>query len=89
MFQMANIREQDSWVHTDRKEATKKAKALVIGAINRVKYHEVLKKNTVNINPATLIIGAGITGLTAALELADAGKKVYIIEKTEKPITAN
>ena len=81
---MANIREHDSWVHTDRTEATKKAKALVTAAINRINYHEPLQELSVDINPATLIIGGGISGITAALEIADAGKKVYMIEKSNK-----
>lgn len=81
MFEMANIREQVSWVHTDRKEATRKAKALVTGAVARVAYHEALDKRTVEINPASLVIGGGISGLSAALEIADAGKKVYLLEK--------
>lgn len=81
MFEMANIREQDSWVHTDRDEATKKAKALIRAAIHRVKYHEALDRRTVDINPATLVIGGGIAGITAALEIADAGKQVYLVEK--------
>jgi len=84
MFQMANIREQVSWVHTDRTEATKKAKSLIAGAINRVSFHEALEKRSVEINPATLVIGGGISGISAALELADAGKKVFIIEKADK-----
>ncbi len=82
MFQMANIREQVSWVHDDREKATKKAKALVAAAINRVKWHESLDKRTVSINPSTLVIGGGIAGITAALELADTGSPVYLIEKT-------
>ena len=84
LFEMANIREQDSWVHTDRKEATEKAKSLILGAINKVRWHEALEKRSVDINPDTLIIGGGIAGLTAALEIADAGKKVYLVEKTDK-----
>jgi len=83
MFEMANIREQDSWVHTDRKEATKKAKSLIAAAVNRVRFHEALDKRTVEIHPATLIIGGGISGLSAATELADAGKKVFILEKSD------
>lgn len=83
-FEMANIREQDSWVHTDRAEATKKAKALIAAAVNRVNFHEALDERTVDIDPATLIIGGGIAGITAALEIADAGKKVFLIEKTDK-----
>ncbi|MDB4582312.1 CoB--CoM heterodisulfide reductase iron-sulfur subunit A family protein [Draconibacterium sp.] len=82
MFEMANIREHVSWVHTSREEATKKAKSLVAAAINRVRWHESLDKRSVEINPATLIIGGGISGISAALEIADAGKQVYLIEKT-------
>jgi heterodisulfide reductase subunit A2 len=84
LFEMANIREQDSWVHTDRSEATKKAIDLVIAAIRRVQYHEPLEKRSVNVDPATLIIGGGISGMVAALEIANAGKKVYLIEKTDR-----
>jgi len=84
MFQMANIREQVSWVHTDREKATKKAVSLVHAAVNRVKWHESLDKRTVEVNPATLIIGGGISGISAALEIADSGKKVFLIEKSEK-----
>ena len=82
MFEMANIREQVSWVHTDRDEATKKAKSLIAAAINRVKWHESLDKLTVEIDPATLVIGGGIAGISAALEIAEAGKQVYLVEKT-------
>jgi len=83
MFEMANIREHDSWVHTDRAEATAKAKALISGAINRVKWHESLEKRSVDVHPATLIIGGGISGISAAIEIADSGKKVFLIEKTD------
>jgi heterodisulfide reductase subunit A len=83
LFEMANIREQDSWVHTDRAEATKKAKSLVAAAVNRVNFHEPLDARTVNINPSTLIIGGGIAGMSAALEIANAGKTVYLIEKSK------
>ena len=81
MFEMANIREQVSWVHTDREDATRKAKALVTAAVTRVAYHEALDKRSVDVNPASMVIGAGISGITAALEIADAGKKVYLLEK--------
>jgi heterodisulfide reductase subunit A len=83
LFEMANIREQDSWVHTDRAEATKKAKSLVAAAVNRVNFHEPLDARTVDINPSTLIIGGGIAGMTAALEIANAGKTVYLVEKSK------
>ncbi len=84
MFEMANIREQDSWVHTNRQEATEKAKSLIAGAINRVQWHESLEKRTVDINPATLILGGGIAGISAALEIADSGNKVYLFEISDK-----
>ncbi len=84
LLQMANIREHVSWVHTDRAEATKKARALVSAAINRVNYHEPLIERSVDVNPATLIIGGGISGITAALEIADAGKKVFLVENSNK-----
>ncbi len=84
MFQMANIREQVSWVHVNREKATRKALSLLAGAINRIKWHESLDKRSVSINDATLIIGGGIAGLSAALEIANAGKSVYIFEKSDK-----
>ncbi len=83
LFEMANIREQDSWVHTDRAEATRKAKDLVRAALHKVLFHEPLSERTVEINPATLVIGGGIAGMSAALEIAGAGKKVYLVEKKE------
>ncbi len=84
LFEMANIREQDSWVHTDRVEATSKALDLIVAAIQRVKYHEPLQKRSVTVDPATLVIGGGISGMAAALEIANAGKKVFLIEKTNQ-----
>ena len=84
LFEMANIREQDSWVHTDRTEATSKALDLVVAAIRRVQFHEPLQKRSVNVDPATLVIGGGISGMAAALEIANAGKKVYLVEKTDR-----
>lgn len=84
MFEMANIREHVSWVHEDREQATKKARSLIAAAVNRVKWHESLDKRTVEIDPATLVIGGGIAGLSAALEIADSGKKVFLVEKSGK-----
>jgi heterodisulfide reductase subunit A len=84
MFEMANIREQVSWVHTNREEATRKAKSLIAGAINKVSFHEALEKRSVDIDPATLIIGGGISGVSAALLIADSGNKVFLVEKTDK-----
>jgi heterodisulfide reductase subunit A len=83
LFEMANIREQCSWVHTDPKEATEKAKALVYAAIRRVELHEELENVSVDMCPNVLIIGGGIAGMTAALEIADAGNEVHLVEKND------
>lgn len=81
LLEMANIREQCSWVHNDPKEATEKAKALVYAAICRVELHEELESMSVDLCPNVLVIGGGIAGMTAALEIADAGNAVYLVEK--------
>jgi heterodisulfide reductase subunit A len=83
MLEMANIREQCSWVHSDRQAATRKAMSLVNGAIQRVLQHEALDSMTVDMNPAVLVIGGGVAGMTAALELADAGYMVHLVEKED------
>lgn len=83
LFEMANIREQCAWVHTRRVEATAKAKSLVVASVERVALHQSLDKREVEVNPNTLIIGAGIAGITAALEIGGSGKKVYLVEKEE------
>ena len=81
LFQMANIREQCSWVTEDSEKATWKAKALVSAAVRKAFYLEPLETKEVPINPNVLIVGAGIAGIQAALEIADAGNKVYLVEK--------
>ena len=81
LFEMANIREQCAWVHTDKEMATEKAKALVGAAVRRVFLHEPLETKEVPVNPCTLIVGAGIAGIQAALEIADAGRLVYLVER--------
>jgi NADH:ubiquinone oxidoreductase subunit E/NAD-dependent dihydropyrimidine dehydrogenase PreA subunit len=80
-FHMVNIREHDAWVHTDRQEATVKAKALARAAIARVAYHTALEVKKVPIHPGVLVVGGGIAGIHAALTLANAGKKVYLVER--------
>ncbi len=80
-FQMVNIREHDSWVHTDRGEATEKAKALARASIQRVAHHKALDTKRVEIHPDVLVVGGGIAGIHAALTLANAGKKVYLVER--------
>jgi len=80
-FQMANIREQCSWVIDDRDLATAKAKALVEAAVSRVRHHAPLTMRQVAMTPSALIVGGGIAGMEAALRLADAGKEVYLVER--------
>lgn len=80
-FEQANIREQCSWVHEDPAVATAKAKALVEAAVLRVRYHQPLFASRVRINPATLVVGGGIAGIQAALDLANAGYPVYLVER--------
>jgi heterodisulfide reductase subunit A len=81
LCQMASIREQVSWVTTDNKVATAKSKAMIAGAVRRVELHEELTPTEVPVNPNTLIVGGGIAGIQAALELADAGHHVYLVER--------
>ncbi len=81
LCQMVNIREHVSWVHEDIASATEKTKALVHGAVGRIAFHKPLKKKTVTIKPEALVVGGGIAGIHAALTLANAGKKVYLVEK--------
>lgn len=80
-LQVANIREHVSWVTPDKEEGTEKAKALLAGAVRRVHEHEALEQRRVPVNPDVLIVGGGIAGITAALTIADAGKKVYLVER--------
>ena len=80
-FHMANIREHVSWVTADERHATEKAKALIAAAVRRVAFHEPLEKKRVPVHPHVLIVGGGIAGIEAALKIADAGKKVYLVER--------
>jgi heterodisulfide reductase subunit A len=81
LCELVSIREQVSWVHTDRAAATAKAKAILSGGIERVLRHEPLETLRVPIHPATLVVGGGIAGIQAALEIADAGHPVYLVER--------
>jgi len=85
LFEMANIRDQDSWVHMhEPKEATEKAKDLVRMSIAKAQFLKPLKPGQLQVNRATMIIGGGLAGITAALSLAEQGFESYIVEK--KPV---
>lgn len=81
LFHMVNIREDDSWVTLDPDRATEKAKALIAAGVHRVLFHKVLEKRRAPINPDVLVVGGGIAGITAALAIADSGKKVTLVER--------
>ncbi len=85
LFEMANIRDQDSWVHMHEPEAaTQKAKDLVRMAVAKAQYLKPLKPGQLSVNHAALIIGGGLAGMTAALSLADQGFASYIVEKEDQ-----
>jgi len=84
LFEMANIRDQCSWVHRGfPAEATEKAKDLVRMAVRKVQTHEELHLHPVPVVPKGLILGGGISGMTAALSLADQGFESYLVEREE------
>ncbi len=81
-FDMSNIREHCSWVHTHEEEAAlEKAKDLVKMAVARAAELKPLEQKQVDVKASVLVVGAGITGIQAALDIADAGYKVYLVEK--------
>ena len=81
LCQMTNLREHVSWVNTDKEAGTLKAKSLISASAERVKHQKPLEPMKVKVNPATLVVGGGIAGLQATLELADAGYHVYLVER--------
>lgn len=83
LFEMVNIREQCSWVTTEREAATRKAYALINGALARVKFQKPLEMRRIDITKRVLIVGGGIAGIEAALQIADAGYEVILVEKEE------
>jgi heterodisulfide reductase subunit A len=82
LFEMTNIRDQCSWVHMHEPEAaTEKAKELVRMAVSKAKLIEPLQRKPIEINPSGLIIGGGLSGITAALELRKQGYGVHLVER--------
>jgi heterodisulfide reductase subunit A len=81
LCELVSIREQVSWVHSDKDAATEKAKAIISGGVERIIWHEPLIPLKVPIHPDTLVVGGGIAGIQAALEIADAGYHVVMVER--------
>ena len=82
LLEMANIREQCSWVHLhDREAATKKAKDIVKITVAKARLLQPQEDTEIPIRDAALVIGGGVAGIQAALDLADAGHQVYLVEK--------
>jgi heterodisulfide reductase subunit A len=83
LFQMVNIREQVSWVHAhDHEAATEKAKDLVRMGVAKVRLLEPLNDRRVNVEKSAMVVGGGIAGIEAALELSALGIKTYLVERT-------
>ncbi len=82
LLEMANLREHCSWVHAgDRAGATAKAKDLVASAVARARLLEPQEEMTVPVTETVLVIGGGVAGIEAALELAEAGHRAILVEK--------
>jgi heterodisulfide reductase subunit A len=82
LFEMANIREQDTWVHSHEPEAAEeKAKEYVASAVAKARFLTPLDMIEVPVTKTAMVIGGGIAGISAALDLADMGIKTYLVEK--------
>jgi len=81
LVDMANIREQCSWVHREKEKATEKAKRLVASAVAKAARLEPLQEREVGVTPGAVVIGGGVAGMSAALDVAEAGFPVYLVEK--------
>lgn len=81
--EIANIREQCSWVHKDKEKGTEKARLLVASAVAKAARLEALGDREVDVAPGVLVIGGGIAGMTAALDVADTGLPAYVVEKED------
>jgi len=82
VLEMVNLREQCSWVHKDKTEATRKAKDLVRGGVRRAELLEELAPVEIPMSKDALVIGGGIAGISASLQLANSGYKVHMVERS-------
>lgn len=82
LLEIANIREHCSWVHKNKEEATEKAIALIRAAVAKAGFNAELTPGEIKVETRALVIGGGIAGIQAALDIADAGYKVDLVEKT-------
>jgi heterodisulfide reductase subunit A len=84
-FEMANIREHNSWVHfKEKEEATRKAKDIIRMSVARACHLEPLQEFNLPVNPATLVVGGGVAGLNCALSIAGQGHEVHLVEKDKE-----
>lgn len=83
MMEIANLREQCAWAHKDKMNATDKAIDLIRMAVAKVARNKPLYTSTIPVTKKALVIGGGIAGLQAALDIADAGHKVVLVEKDQ------
>jgi heterodisulfide reductase subunit A len=79
--EISNIREQCSWAHSNKEQATEKAKYLVRSAVSKALSLEPLKPSTLKVIPEALVIGGGIAGIQTSLDLANDGFKVHLVER--------
>jgi heterodisulfide reductase subunit A len=84
LYEQANIREQCAWILDDKAEATEKAKTIIASSIARAVNLEPLEDINIDIEQEALVIGGGVAGLQAASDIANAGFKTYLVEKTDK-----
>jgi heterodisulfide reductase subunit A len=80
-LEVANLREHCSWVHSDVPTATEKARDLIRAAVERVRRHEPLYPRQEPVTRAAMVVGGGIAGIQAALDIANAGYPVYLVER--------
>ena len=82
LLEMANIREQCSWIHADTEEATKKAAEIIKATVEKAKYNDALEPAKIPVTPRALVLGGGIAGIQAALDIANSGFETILVERT-------